>query len=63
MDEGKIDLLIGEFGRAGPVSREASLSKAIGVPEPKSPTEPVLRLARKRGENELITVTDRMVME
>lgn len=60
LQDGTIDLVIGEFGRSGPASKDVSLSPAIGVPEPKSGTEPVLRLARRHGENRLILLTDRL---
>lgn len=62
LDERKIDLVIGEFGRKSPTSKEASLSAAIGQPEPRDGMLPALRFARKKGENQLITITDKMVM-
>ena len=61
LDEGRIDLLIGEFGRTSPVSKEASFSNAIGEPEPRDGSEPALRIARRKGENELIVATDMLV--
>ena len=63
LDEGRVDLVVGEFGRSGPVSREVSLSQAVGQPEPRDGKLPVLRLARKKGENGLITASDKMVMQ
>ena len=63
LEASKTDIVIGEFGRKGPEAQEASLSKAIGIPEPKDGKIPVLRLARKKGENRLIHVTDLMVIE
>lgn len=62
LEEGRTDLVIGEFGRTSPQSKEASLSEAIGQPEPSDGKIPVLRMARKKGENRLITRTDMMVM-
>ena len=63
LEASKTDIVIGEFGRNGPEAQEASLSKAIGVPEPKDGKIPALRFARKKGENKLIHVTDLMVIE
>lgn len=63
LDEGRIDLLIGEFGRSGPIAKETSLSEAIGQPEPKDGNLPVVRLARKQGENSLILASDRLALE
>ena len=63
LEASKTDIVIGEFGRKGPEAQEASLSKAIGIPEPKDGKIPVLRFARKKGENRLIHVTDLMVIE
>lgn len=62
LEEDRVDLVIGQFGRTAAVSKEASLSQAVGIPEPKDGKEPVIRLARKNGENALITRTDMMVM-
>lgn len=62
LDERMTDLVVGEFGRTSPESKVASLSKAIGQPEPRDGKIPVLRFARKKGENRLITRTDMMVM-
>lgn len=62
LEHREIDLVIGEFGRKSPVSKEASLSGAIGQPEPRDGMLPVLRFARKKGENRLITQSDMMVM-
>ena len=62
LEEGMTDIVVGEFGRTSPESKEASLSDAIGQPEPRDGKVPVLRFARKKGENRLITRTDLMVM-
>ena len=62
LERGDVDLVLGRFGRTSPLAKEASFSAAIGEPEPKSGKVPVLRLARKHGENRLITETDRMIM-
>lgn len=63
LKEGRADIVIGEFGRSAAVSKEASLSDAIGQPEPRDGMLPVLRVARKKGENRLITDSDKLVMK
>ena len=40
---------------------DISLSKAVGRPEPEDSKRPVLRIARRNGENALILATDRAV--
>lgn len=62
LEDGKLDVVVGEFGRTDPVSQEVSLSEAVGDPEPRDGKEPALRLVRKNGENELITRTDILVL-
>lgn len=61
LDKQEVDLVIGEFAKKSPVSKDASLSDPIGAPEPRNSREPVLRLARKHGENRWVILTDRIV--
>lgn len=61
LDRGDVDIIIGEFGRSAPISTQASLSDAIGQPEPRDGKVPVLRLARRKGENRLILDSDLLV--
>jgi|TARA_R100000501_G_scaffold17919_1_gene34801 DNA-binding transcriptional LysR family regulator len=60
LDEQKLDVVVGEFAKASPLAKEVSFSHSIGVPEPADKKIPVLRLARKNGENGLILFTDRI---
>lgn len=62
LDHGDVDIIIGEFGRSAPISTQASLSDAIGQPEPRDGKVPVLRLARRKGENRLILDSDMVVV-
>jgi reverse gyrase len=61
LDEGEIDLVVGVFAKRSVVKEDVSLSRRIGVPEPDDGKRPVLRLARKHGENHWILLTDQVV--
>lgn len=62
LDKREVDLVIGEFAKKSPIRKNASLSHSIGVPEPPSGKTPVLRFARKNGENRWILLTDRVAL-
>jgi len=61
LEEGKVDALVGHFAKASPWMADISLSQAVGRPEPDDSKQPVLRIARRNGENALILATDRAV--
>jgi len=61
LEEGKVDVLVGHFAKASPWMADISLSKAVGRREPDDSKQPVLRIARRNGENALILATDRAV--
>jgi hypothetical protein len=61
LEAGKVDALVGHFAKASPWMANISLSKAVGGPEPDDSKQPVLRIARRNGENALILATDRAV--
>ena len=61
LEEGKVDALVGHFAKASPWAADISLSNAVGRPEPGDSKQPVLRIARRNGENALILATDRAV--
>lgn len=62
LEQREIDLVIGEFAKKSPFRTHASLSHSIGAPEPPSGRTPVLRFARKNGENRWILLTDRLAL-
>lgn len=61
LEDGKVDALVGHFAKTSPWIADISLSKAVGRPEPQDSKLPVLRIARRNGENALILATDRAV--
>jgi hypothetical protein len=61
LEEGKVDALVGHFARASPWMADISLSKAVGRREPDDSKQPVLRIARRNGENALILAIDQAV--
>ncbi|MBB6424655.1 hypothetical protein [Sphingopyxis sp. JAI128] len=61
LEEGRIDALVGHFAKASPWMTDISLSKAVGRREPDDSRQPVLRIARRNGENALILATDRAI--
>lgn len=63
LEEGKVDAVIGHFAKASPWQAEVALSKPVGRSEPDDGKQPVLRLARRNGENALILATDRAIAE
>jgi hypothetical protein len=63
LEDGKIDVLIGHFAKASPWQADIALSKPVARGEPDDKARPVLRIARRNGENELILATDRLVAE
>lgn len=63
LEDGKIDVVVGHFAKASPWMADISLSKPVARAEPKDSKQPVLRIARRNGENALILATDRTVAE
>jgi DNA-binding transcriptional LysR family regulator len=63
LEEGKVDVVIGHFAKASPWQAEVALSKPVGRSEPDDSKQPVLRIARRNGENALILATDRAIAE
>ncbi|APZ97861.1 hypothetical protein BWQ93_04675 [Sphingopyxis sp. QXT-31] len=63
LEDGEIDALIGHFAKASPWQADISLSKPVARGEPDDKHRPVLRIARRNGENALILATDRLVAE
>jgi hypothetical protein len=63
LEEGKVDVVIGHFAKASPWQADVALSKPVGRSEPDDSKQPVLRLARRNGENALILATDRAIAE
>lgn len=63
LEEGKIDAVVGHFAKASPWQAKVALSKPIGRREPDDSKAPVLRIARRNGENALILATDRAIAE
>lgn len=63
LEDGKVDAVIGHFAKSSPWMADISLSQAVARAEPKDSKQPVLRIARRNGENALILATDRAVVE
>ncbi len=63
LEDGKVDAVVGHFAKASPWMADISLSKAVGRAEPEDSKQPVLRIARRNGENALIFATDRAIAE
>ena len=63
LEEGKVDAVVGHFAKASPWQAEVALSKPVGRYEPDDSKQPVLRIARRNGENALILATDRAIAE
>lgn len=61
--DGEIDALVGHFAKASPWQADIALSKPVARGEPDDKEHPVLRIARRNGENALILATDRAVEE
>lgn len=63
LEDGEIDVLVGHFAKASPWQADIALSKPVARGEPDDKDHPVLRIARRNGENALILATDRAVAE
>ncbi|WP_432770703.1 MAG: hypothetical protein HEQ22_08240 [Sphingopyxis sp.] len=61
--DGDIDALVGHFAKASPWQADIALSQPVGGAEPEDSERPVLRIARRNGENALILATDRLISE
>ncbi len=61
LEDGRIDAVVGHFAKASPWKTDIALSKAVGRTEPSDGRHPVLRIARRNGENALVLATDRLV--
>ncbi|QCB55127.1 hypothetical protein E5675_12260 [Sphingopyxis sp. PAMC25046] len=61
LEDGRIDAVVGHFAKASPWMADISLSKPVARAEPDDSRQPVLRIARRNGENALILATDRAV--
>lgn len=63
LEDGQIDALVGHFAKASPWQADIALSAPVARGEPDDKGQPVLRIARRNGENALILATDRLVAE
>ena len=63
LEEGKLDAVVGHFAKASPWQVEVALSRPVGRSEPDDAKQPVLRIARRNGENAFILATDRSIAE
>lgn len=63
LEDGKVDAIVGHFAKASPWQAHISLSKPVARAEPKNSKQPVLRIARRNGENAFILATDRAVAQ
>lgn len=63
LQDGEIDALVGHFAKTSPWQADIVLSKPVARGEPDDKEHPVLRIARRNGENALILATDRLVAE
>lgn len=63
LEEGDVDAVVGHFAKASPWKTEIALSKPLTHGEPDDADMPVLRIARRNGENALVLATDSMVAE
>jgi ABC-type amino acid transport substrate-binding protein len=63
LEKGKVDAVVGHFAQASPWQADVALSKPVGRGEPPDTEQPVLRVARRNGENALILATDRAIAE
>ena len=63
LEDGEVDALIGHFAKASPWQADIALSKPVARSEPDDKEHPVLRIARRNGENALILATDRLIAE
>ncbi|WP_144037699.1 hypothetical protein [Sphingopyxis sp. KK2] len=63
LEDGEIDVLVGHFAKASPWQADIALSKPVARGEPDDRHHPVLRIARRNGDNALILATDRLVDE
>ncbi|KTE34051.1 MULTISPECIES: hypothetical protein [unclassified Sphingopyxis] len=61
LEDGEIDALVGHFAKTSPWQADIALSKPVARGEPDDKHHPVLRIARRNGENALILATDRLV--
>ena len=63
LEEGRVDAVVGHFAKASPWQTGVALSEPVYGAEPDDEKTPVLRIARRNGENGLILATDRAVAE
>ncbi len=63
LEDGKVDVVVGHFAESSPWQAGIALSKPIARDEPEDGKQPVLRIARRNGENALIFATDRAIAE
>lgn len=63
LEQGGLDAVVGHFAKASPWMTDVSLSKPVGHAEPADSKQPILRIARRNGENALILATDRAVAD
>ena len=61
LEEGRVDVVVGHLAKDSPWKTDVALSRAIAGDEPPDGRRPVLRLARRNGENALILATDRAI--
>ena len=63
LEDGELDAVVGHFAKASPWMTAISLSKPVGQAEPVDSRQPILRIARRNGENALILAIDRAVAD
>ena len=63
LEEGRVDAVVGHFAKSSPWKTRIALSKPVGREEPADSKRPVLRIARRNGENALVLAIDRLVAE
>jgi len=63
LEDGELDAVVGHFAKTSPWMANISLSKPVGQAEPVDSRQPILRIARRNGENALILATDRAVAQ
>lgn len=61
LERGRLDAVIGHFAKESPWAERLSFSEPIVGDEPSDDQRPVLRIARRNGENRFILAMDRII--